>query len=202
MKLIGNDQLGHVEIPSPCYCSWCDDYICNKNTPWSRCTLYFRSGEDWIKGFFCSRLCLRSAEEDDYLGEVYWRREYKNAPSCFITTAICSQENKPDDCEELEILRSFRDSYMMQDEVRTLDVRTYYHLAPQIVQQLDATNSGQLYEMLKSRWLHPAISCIKRGENDQAYTLYSDMMHFLINKYEDLLNTNGIDKPPVSQEER
>ncbi len=31
---------------------------------------------------------------------------------CFITTAVCAQSGKPDDCPELAAFRSFRDSYL------------------------------------------------------------------------------------------
>ena len=31
---------------------------------------------------------------------------------CFITTAVCEEEGKPDDCEELTAFRAFRDGYL------------------------------------------------------------------------------------------
>jgi hypothetical protein len=188
-KLLGNDSQGRVPIPSPCRCCWCDDFICSDRTPWSRISLYFRSGEFWIKGFFCSRQCLRNAEADDYLGESYSRRHYEDAPSCFITTAICKENNKPDDCIELETLRTFRDSFMMSDEIRKLDVYSYYNLAPKIVLLLNS-EVDSLYPMLNHRWLQPAVSCVQNGDNKEAYELYTEMMHFLLSKYEDSLVSN------------
>ena len=32
---------------------------------------------------------------------------------CYITTAVCESQGKPDDCYELELLRSDRDGYLL-----------------------------------------------------------------------------------------
>lgn len=56
---------------------------------------------------------------------------------CFITTAVCEYMNLPDDCEELQILRKFRDEYLLKDEELKKYVDEYYSLAPGIKTALE-----------------------------------------------------------------
>lgn len=39
-------------------------------------------------------------------------RKKKFLGLCFITTAVCEAEGKPDDCAELTAFRAFRDGYL------------------------------------------------------------------------------------------
>ena len=55
---------------------------------------------------------------------------------CFITTAICEFEGKPDDCPELTAFRAFRDGWMQQNGDQEL-IERYYEIAPAIVSAID-----------------------------------------------------------------
>ena len=50
---------------------------------------------------------------------------------CYLTTACCEHKGLPDDCEELTVLRKFRDSYVAKELVQE-----YYRLAPAIVERI------------------------------------------------------------------
>ena len=39
---------------------------------------------------------------------------FKKGVFCYITTAVCKSLNKPDDCYELNLLREYRDQYLMR----------------------------------------------------------------------------------------
>ena len=52
---------------------------------------------------------------------------------CFITTAVCQELGKPDDCEELTAFRAFRDGYLRSRPDGEALIREYYNIAPGIV---------------------------------------------------------------------
>ena len=68
------------------------------------------------------------------LGRSSWgyRRGFRKG-FCYITTAVCESQNKPDDCYELMMPRHYRDSYLMQTEEGKRIVEEYYEIAPRIV---------------------------------------------------------------------
>jgi hypothetical protein len=97
---------------------------------------------------------------------------------CFITTAICEGMGKPDDCEELTKLRAFRDAYMLADPKRAKMVRSYYNVAPGIVDCLDSLpDEGKVaYAFLRENYLYPAIALIDAGKNEDAMIMYENMV--------------------------
>ncbi len=98
---------------------------------------------------------------------------------CFITTAICKADNKPDNCDELEAFRQFRDTYMMADEKRRELVRLYYDIAPKIVNKISASkNSDEILNKLKTDYLMPSYRAINTGDYEAAFYLYCDMVLF------------------------
>ena len=52
---------------------------------------------------------------------------------CFITTAVCEAEGKPDDCAELTAFRRFRDGWLSQQPDGPALIEEYYEIAPAIV---------------------------------------------------------------------
>jgi len=96
-------------------------------------------------------------------------------PGCFITTAVCSGAGLPDDCEELEVLRNFRSTYMMQDEAHVALVRQYYSQAPKLCKVLDTLpveTQAQLYSSLLTLFIRPAVAAIKLGKLVEALDMY------------------------------
>jgi hypothetical protein len=97
---------------------------------------------------------------------------------CFITTAICEIDGLPDDCEELTILRRFRDSFMMADEHKRELVVQYYNIAPDVVKALKKLpdNGKFSFGVLKDNYLLPAIEMVKSGDNEGALKTYTAMV--------------------------
>lgn len=97
---------------------------------------------------------------------------------CFITTAMCEFYNKPDDCDELETLRGFRDEYMLgSDELKPL-VQEYYIEAPKIVDKLNKLQFKRVYYRHIADMIRDAVDAVKMKRNKLALKIYSDMFHF------------------------
>jgi hypothetical protein len=103
---------------------------------------------------------------------------------CFITSAVCKFFGKPDDCDELRILRFFRDTYMTTDEMKA-DVREYYEIAPKICAAVEkAPDGGRAeYELVYALGLLPAVLAVQAGNDRWAYLIYKTMVEYLREKY-------------------
>lgn len=100
-----------------------------------------------------------------------------NKGACFITSAICHMWGKPDDCEELTILRKYRDEFMLTNDVGVDLVEQYYDIAPGIVEAIDKSgDSIRCYIILRDKYLLPAIEAVKEGRNDEALLIYTAMV--------------------------
>lgn len=99
---------------------------------------------------------------------------------CFITTAICTSMGKDDRCEELQILRAFRDDYLINLPNGKSELDHYYRVSPNIVLEINARiDSSHVYSSINRDFLQPAINMIKDGERHKAYLLYRKMVNDL-----------------------
>lgn len=104
---------------------------------------------------------------------------------CYITTAICEEYNKLDDCEELTLLRNFRDHWLTNQPDGKKLIEQYYRTAPYIVKQIDnRSDRTQIYEYLNERYLSKCLSHIKNDENEACKDLYVEMMEYLYKEKE------------------
>lgn len=103
---------------------------------------------------------------------------------CYITTAVCVSQGKPDDCLELTVLRRYRDRYLMQtEEGRTL-VEEYYNIAPVLVHAIDMQKDpAGIYDEIYRDYLCPCIDLAAEGENEACKRLYTDMVENLKSRY-------------------
>ena len=103
---------------------------------------------------------------------------------CYITTAVCESQGKPDDCYELELLRSYRDGYLLAtDEGKEL-VKEYYNIAPTIVNRIGRQeNPEAIYEEIWDSWLLDCVHLIEQGENEACQEKYMDMVYKLKERY-------------------
>lgn len=96
---------------------------------------------------------------------------------CFITTAVTKAKGLPDDCAELQLLRKFRDDYMLTTEEGKALVATYYAIAPIIVAKLDMSPvKASIYARLDSLFIQPALHRIGSGEFDVALGIYTALV--------------------------
>jgi len=103
---------------------------------------------------------------------------------CFITTAVCRQAGKPDDCPELTAFRAFRDGYLQAQPQGPALIGAYYRLAPGIVTAIDLTDDPErVYPAIWKTYLAPCYEALGRGEEDACRRIYTEMVEELAKKY-------------------
>ena len=140
---------------------------------------------------FCEQLqknwCKRHPKSPFYLGtydEMTAGFQKKLLGLCFITTAVCKQEGKPDDCEELTAFRAFRDGYLSSCPDGSALIREYYNIAPGIVLHIDLDrNRDQIYQHLRDTYLQPCYEDIRNGRLQQCKERYTAMVRCLERRY-------------------
>lgn len=103
---------------------------------------------------------------------------------CFITTAVCESLQKPDDCRELTMLRTYRDEYLASIENGQELIGKYYDIAPTIVRKIDRrADASAIYSDIYSRYLVPCLESIEEGDNEKCLEQYRDMVESLEKTY-------------------
>ncbi len=103
---------------------------------------------------------------------------------CFITTAICEHIGKPDDCYELEVLREFRDSWLLKQVDGEQLVDEYYRIAPHIVERIKASGEAdEVYSDLLERYIEPCVRLIEAEKQEQCCALYQTMVDEMKSRY-------------------
>lgn len=103
---------------------------------------------------------------------------------CYITTAVCESQGKPDDCRELTMLRGYRDGYLMSSPEGQRLVEEYYDTAPYLVQVMNMQpDKEQIFEELYRTYLSPCLACIDREDMEACRRIYVDMVRGIRKKY-------------------
>lgn len=97
---------------------------------------------------------------------------YKSNSKCYLTSACVGHLGKPDDCEELTILRVFRDLYMGNTEEGRALVKEYYEVAPKIVEKIDASKDKDKYYNRIYEKVQKCIGLIKERKYKEAQDEY------------------------------
>jgi len=96
---------------------------------------------------------------------------------CFLTTAICFYKKLPDDCHELEVLRQFRDNYLLTTDDGRKMVEHYYLIAPVIAERLvEPSDLEQVWKTVTN-----CVNAIESGEHQKVVAMYK-MMVFSLQK--------------------
>ncbi len=95
---------------------------------------------------------------------------------CFLTTACVEARGLPDDCEELQVLRAFRDGYLRQRPGGDALIAHYYAIAPGIVEAIQRrADAPVVFERIYA-WIRCVIGHIHRGEHEAALWTYAAMV--------------------------
>ena len=149
------------------------------------------------------RMALDCSEEYCQVLHKQWMAAYPNNPFylgtyeeltagfrkkflglCYITTAVCLQDGKPDDCAELTAFRSFRDGYLRSCPDGPGLIDEYYRLAPQIVLRIDhSTAPAETYAAIREQYLVPCYQDIQQGNLRQCKERYTNMIRTLEKEY-------------------
>jgi len=121
--------------------------------------------------------------------DLVFKRQKGN---CFITTAAARSLGLSDDCCELNLLRSFRDSYMRATPARWQQVQLYYSIAPRIVRQIESSaDPASIWRELWCDHIQPALSAIERKSPQEAHERYAAMMSEVSRQYPSPLSANN-----------
>ena len=103
---------------------------------------------------------------------------------CFITTAVCRQQGKGDDCYELTAFRRFRDRELLATAEGTALVEEYYRLAPAIVASVElCADSAAVYDRIYRDYLLPCLGRIEAGDAAGCRDKYVEMVRDLERTY-------------------
>lgn len=150
----------------------CDNFEA-KNVTCGQCNYYTEKGKCKAEGMFGATTLFA------------FKKHYKNQPACeffkpaencFLTSACVGYMGKPDDCEELTVLRAFRDGYMSKTEEGKALVEEYYRIAPEIVKKIDASPERDKYYGYISSVVEKCVALIGQARNEEALAEYRAMV--------------------------
>ena len=111
-------------------------------------------------------------------------RKKKFLGLCFITTAVCEAEGKPDDCAELTAFRAFRDGYLKAQPDGAALIEEYYRIAPTIVMCIDVCGDRDArYAAIREQYLQPCYDALQAGDLAGCKTKYVRMVRDLEREY-------------------
>ncbi len=126
----------------------------------------------------------RTSEESQKIASDKWDREETSSSGCFISTACAESQGLPDDCEELNCLRHFRDEFVSNlpngDEL----IKEYYEVAPKIVSAINRTkNPKKIYSMLYEELVSKTSRFINSNQKQEAFGNCVSVVRSLEQKY-------------------
>ena len=107
--------------------------------------------------------------------------EVQSNGGCYLTSACMKhmQEQFDDNCEELTILRWFRDKFVSEE-----DIKHYYKTAPVIVEAIDELDdNSKVYNYIYENIVSACVNAIKKGDYDFAYDRYKSSILTLEEKF-------------------
>lgn len=111
-------------------------------------------------------------------------KRYGSSGGCFLTTACVEAKGLPDDCDELQTLRSFRDTYLRSLDGGEEEIAEYYLAAPKIVESIKKrSDSAMVFDKIYNELVKPCVALIKAGDNQGAHELYKSYTLHLKQEY-------------------
>ena len=107
----------------------------------------------------------------------------KKGKRCFLTTACAEAKGLDDNCEELQVLRSFRDDYLLQTADGRDLVSAYYALAPELMAHIDRQVDAQAIYANLYEDIAQAVLYVKTGRKGEALDVYRMMVRELQKTY-------------------
>ena len=103
---------------------------------------------------------------------------------CYITTAVCDNQGKADDCYELNLLRDYRDNILAKEEGGEDIISEYYNVAPTIVKRINRSeNPSLVYESLYNNYILSCVKDIEKKNFESCKETYTSMVEELKSKY-------------------
>ena len=122
-------------------------------------------------------------EENEAYSEGWNHTDEQKKGMCFLSTACTVTMRLPDDCEELEVLRQFRDTWLCRTALGREAIDEYYAIAPRIVKAINQSPSptaewGRVFRTIKK-----TVGFIEENEPERAFGVYRGMVRRLARAY-------------------
>lgn len=103
---------------------------------------------------------------------------------CFVTTAVCTGLHKPQDCEEIALMKKYRDDYLFRQPDGEQTIQEYYNIAPTIVKRIAKEEKAEeVYQYLWDHYISECVTMVQDGRLQECREKYEDMMTSLKKKY-------------------
>lgn len=142
--------------------------------------LYDSTNANYVKGY-CT--WYGTYYYPDETCSSHFQPRYSSPSSCYLTTIICNRLGLDDHCEELETLRDFRKSVLQKDETFKNLLYKYDVVGPIISQKLEKEDM-MIVRGLYLSYIEPAVSFIKKGNQEEAIARYIEMTKLLESFYQ------------------
>jgi len=147
--------------------------------------------EQFVKGLFglpCRALddLTRSEAEEKGRNDAYEGKDFdppkeEGSSGCFVSTACCEAMGLDDDCEELQTLRYFRDTYLLASSEGRKEVAAYYTHSPRVLLKIRSTkNSNEYLRYIFHELVGPTVNLIQKKEYAAAHAHYRAFVQNLI----------------------
>ena len=106
--------------------------------------------------------------ENDLNPKKYYKSNNKNSGSgssggCYLTSACVEAKGLPDDCQELQTLRAFRDGYLAHQTGGQEEIVEAINLLP---------NADEVWTTVYAELVQPCVEMIHAGELEAAHRRY------------------------------
>ncbi len=102
-----------------------------------------------------------------------YREETSSSGGCYLTSACMEAQGLSDNCEELTILRDFRDNWMKKQPGGLAEVAEYYATAPEIVKKINQRpDAKEIWNGLYETLVAPCVRLIQVGAMEEAHRKY------------------------------
>ena len=92
-------------------------------------------------------------------------------PGCFLTTAACEHHGRSDDCVELQVLRIFRDNFLLRTSEGKHLVDEYYRVAPDLAASMTRKQADGVWSVVIR-----CVSLIEASDPASAVDVYRSMV--------------------------
>jgi len=126
----------------------------------------------------------RTPKEAEKRASDRWDEGKTSSTGCFVSTACIEAKGLPDDCEELNCLRQFRDEYVSALPNGSELVKEYYEKVPLVVSAINRTqNPKKIYSTLFEELVSKTVGLIKSGRKREAFDNCVSIIRDLEQKY-------------------
>lgn len=132
-----------------------------------------RYGERWCS--YSRR--YEKADQNTYGCRGFANGSSSGSSGCFITTACVEHRGLQDNCHELTVMRSVRDTWLLHQPFGKEQIEEYYRIAPEIVRTINRRDDcDKIWEELYRDYILPCVHEAEMGMNEKAYVIYCRMV--------------------------